>query len=199
MASKRRYHHGNLRETLLDAAIRLIAEAGPKGFTLREIARRAGVSHNAPYRHFRDKDELLAEVARQGFEELTQSMIKAARSQNTPVGQLRDAGLAYIDFALRRPQHFTIMFDAPVPESGQDAHDAGARSFQTLVKFIEACQKEGQIVSGDPAQLALIAWSLVHGIAKLALAGRFQGWTKSQIRAFARLAIDSSFHGLMPK
>src|SRR3981081_3161087 len=72
------YHHGNLREVLLDAAIRLISEVGPAGFTLREVARRAGVSHNAPYRHFRDRDDLMATVATQGFQELTQVMLRAA-------------------------------------------------------------------------------------------------------------------------
>src|SRR6266702_3244482 len=72
------YHHGNLREALLLAAIRLIGEVGPTAFTLREVARRAGVSHNAPYRHFRDRDDLMAAVAAQGFRELTQAMVEAA-------------------------------------------------------------------------------------------------------------------------
>ena len=74
----RPYHHGNLRQALLDAAIRLIAEVGPAGFTLREVARRAGVSHNAPYRHFQDRDDLMAAVAAQGFRELTQAMVRGA-------------------------------------------------------------------------------------------------------------------------
>src|SRR5580700_9985299 len=74
MSAERSYHHGNLKEVLLDAALALISEVGPQAFTLREVARRAGVSHNAPYRHFRDKDELLAVVAVQGFERLTAAM-----------------------------------------------------------------------------------------------------------------------------
>ncbi|SRR5579864_8862862 len=195
MASAHPYHHGNLREALIEAAVQLIAEVGPDGFTLREVARRAGVSHNAPYRHFRDKDALLAAVAGQGFEELTQSMLVAARKQQSPLERLRAAGLAYVEFALRRPQHFTSMFDASPAETGE-AGDAGARAFQTLVGFIEACQAAGSIPAGDPQPFALTAWSLVHGIAKLALAGRFPGWTKTEIRGFAQFAIESSLRGL---
>src|ERR1700746_1786308 len=97
------YHHGNLREALLGAAIRLIAEIGPSAFTLREVARRAGVSHNAPYRHFHDKDDLLAAVASQGYGELTEAMLQAAHRYFNPLDRLKHAGLAYIAFALRRP------------------------------------------------------------------------------------------------
>jgi len=195
MPRQRPYHHGNLRETLLQAAIELIAEAGPEGFTLREVARRAGVSHNAPYRHFQDRAELLAAVASQGFQELNQSMIAAADKQTDALGRLRGAGLAYVDFALRRPEHFTAMFDAAM--SGTS--DEGARAFQTLVGLIEACQKEGTMPAGDPVQFARVAWSLVHGIAKLAVAGRFPGWTRAKVLEFARFAIDASFHGLIPQ
>jgi AcrR family transcriptional regulator len=95
------YHHGNLREALLRAAIRLIAEVGPTAFTLREVARRAGVSHNAPYRHFRDKDDLMTAVATEGYRELTEAMERAARGQNRAIDRLKYAGLAYIEFALR--------------------------------------------------------------------------------------------------
>jgi len=108
------YHHGNLREALLGAAIRLIAEVGPTAFTLREVARRAGVSHNAPYRHFRDRDDLMAAVAAQGFRELTRAMIEAAAPKSDPLDRLKHAGLGYVTFALRRAEHFTVMFDAPI-------------------------------------------------------------------------------------
>src|SRR6195256_264747 len=108
------YHHGHLREALLQAAIQLIAEVGPAGFTLREVARRAGVSHNAPYRHFRDRDDLMAAVAAQGFRELTQAMMEAAGQPSDTLDRLKRAGLGYVAFALRRPEHFTVMFDAPI-------------------------------------------------------------------------------------
>src|SRR3979411_2879504 len=108
------YHHGHLREALLQAAIQLIAEVGPAGFTLREVARRADVSHNAPYRHFPDREDVLAAVAAQGFRELDEAMLAALRQKRSQVGRLKRAGLAYVEFALRRPEHFTVMFDAAV-------------------------------------------------------------------------------------
>ena len=194
--SERPYHHGNLREALLAAAVELIAEAGPAGFTLREAARRAGVSHNAPYRHFRDKDELVAAVAAQGFDELTQAMSKAAAKRKTTLDRLESSGLAYVGYALDRPQHFTVMFDTALSDAAELARVSGARAFETLVGFIVECQQDGKLPPGDPIELARVAWSLVHGIAKLAVAGRFPGWSRSQVLDFARLATDRLLRGL---
>ena len=112
MKRRTAYHHGNLRQVLLEAAISLIGEVGPKAFTLREVARRAGVSHNAPYRHFQDRDELLAAVRTQGYRELTETMLNACGPRATALQRLKKAGLAYVAFALRRPEHFRAMFDA---------------------------------------------------------------------------------------
>src|SRR5450631_4344387 len=107
------YHHANLRQTLLDAAVTLIGEVGPRAFTLREVARRAGVSHNAPYRHFVSKDELLAEVAAEGFDRLTASMQKSMARGLSPLERLELCGCGYVAFALRWPHHFLVMFDLP--------------------------------------------------------------------------------------
>src|ERR1700746_2817611 len=104
MRPRKPYHHGHLEETLLKTAIQLIGEVGPAGFTLREVARRAGVSHNAPYRHFADREKLLAGGASQGFRELTRAMRDAAQEEAKALDQLKAAGLAYIEFALRRPE-----------------------------------------------------------------------------------------------
>ena len=187
------YHHGNLREALLKAAIRLIAEVGPTAFTLREVARRAGVSHNAPYRHFRDKDDLLAAVAVQGFRELTQAMLDAAKRRRGALNQLKRAGLAYVEFALRRPEHFTIMFDAPVSKGKhRESAESGERAFSTLVSFVKNCQDEGRLAPGDSHQLALLAWSIVHGIAKLATAKRLPYQPRGEVLNFAEFVIDKS-------
>ena len=193
---RRPYHHGNLREALLQAALRVIAELGPAAFTLREVARRAGVSHNAPYRHFRDKDALLAAVAAQGFRELTHAMRDAGERRSKPLDRLKQSGLAYVAFAARRPEHFTVMFDAPViackdPEYLQASQEA----FNTLVNYIRNCQEEGQLPAGNTLERSLYAWSLVHGIAKLAVAGRFPFRTKSALLKFAKFAIDQSVSG----
>jgi AcrR family transcriptional regulator len=194
---RRPYHHGNLRETLLQGAVRVIAEVGPAAFTLREVARRAGVSHNAPYRHFRDKDALLAAVATEGFRELTRSMREAAGRQPRALDKLKQSGLAYVAFALRRPEHFTVMFDAPVRDSKDPEYvQASEESFDTLLTFIRNCQDQGQLPAGPTIDRALYAWSLVHGIAKLAVAGRFPFRTKASILKFAKFAIAESVPGL---
>jgi AcrR family transcriptional regulator len=190
---RRAYHHGNLREVLLQGAVSVIAEVGPAAFTLREVARRAGVSHNAPYRHFRDKDALLAAVAAQGFRELTRAMLEAGRQPSKALDKLKQSGLAYVAFAIRRPEHFTVMFDAPVCASKDPEYiQASREAFNTLVNYIRNCQEEGQLPAGSTLERSLYAWSLVHGIAKLAVAGRFPFQAKAALLKFAKFAIDES-------
>jgi AcrR family transcriptional regulator len=190
---KKPYHHGHLQEVLLQAAIRLIGEVGPAGFTLREVARRAGVSHNAPYRHFPDRESLLAAVATQGFRELTQAMREAAKDESGALEKLKRAGLAYIEFALRRPEHFAVMFDSPVSkDKTQGSAEAGEEAFGTLVALVKGAQDEGRLPTGNTLQLALLAWTMVHGIAKLATAKRLPYKSKADILNFARFVIDES-------
>src|SRR5467141_3324063 len=141
MGHPKPYHHGNLREALLEAAIRLIAEVGPTAFTMREVARRAGDSHNAPYRHFRDRDDLIAAVAAQGFRELTEAMVEEAGQRTDARDRLKHAGLGYLGFALRRPEHFTVMFDAPISKR-KHPHSAAAaeQAFGTRLGFVKGSQ-----------------------------------------------------------
>jgi AcrR family transcriptional regulator len=193
MKQRKPYHHGNLREALLEAAIRLIAEVGPTAFTLREVARRAGVSHNAPYRHFHDKDDLLAAVGVEGFRELKAAMLNAAGQQTNALDRLKRAGLAYVSFALRRPEHFTVMFDAPTPKrKNAVSAAAGKQAFDRLVSFVKDCQNEGKLPSGNPLEFALLAWTMVHGIAKLATTGRLPYRSKADILKFAEFVINES-------
>jgi len=173
MAAKRPYHRVNLKQSLLDAAVALIAEAGPQAFTLREVARRAGVSHNAPYRHFHDKDDLLAAVAAQGFDRLTGSMKNAMAKGRTASERLRLAGRGYVRFALESPQHILVMFEGPKPAEPRPEHAESARcAFQTLLDAVAAVQAEGELPKGDPHRFAVVAWSGVHGLAKLAIGGQ---------------------------
>jgi len=187
------YHHGHLREALLEAAIQLIAEVGPAGFTLREVARRAGVSHNAPYRHFPDREDLLAGVAAQGFRELNAAMLEAVTHHRSSVGRLKRAGLAYVEFALRRPEHFTVMFDAAVSKhKTPDSREAAEQAFGTLVSLVKSCQDEDRLPSGDLNQFALLAWSMVHGVAKLATAKRLPYESTADVLKFAKFVIDEA-------
>ena len=187
------YHHGNLREALLVAAIRLIGEVGPTAFTLREVARRAGVSHNAPYRHFRDKEDLMAAVATEGYRELTAAMVHAADKQFRALDRLKHAGLAYIEFAQRRPEYFTVMFDAPYSgRSHFHSLDAAKQAFSALVGFVKCAQDEGQLACGDPVEFAYLAWTMVHGVAKLAITHRLPYRTRGAVLKFASFVIDQS-------
>ncbi len=190
------YHHVNLRQTLLDSAVTLIGEVGPRAFTLREVARRAGVSHNAPYRHFASKDELLAEVAAEGFDRLIASMQKSMVRATSPPERLQECGCGYVAFALRWPQHFLVMFDLPQASLGQEKHQAaGQNAFAVLEECIAAAQRSGDLPAGDPLPLAWTAWSCVHGIAKLAVSGNLPLSTRATIE-FTRSTSSAVFSGM---
>ena len=187
------YHHPNLRQTLLDAAVALIGEVGPRAFTLREVARRARVSHNAPYRHFPSKDDLLRAVAAEGFERLTASLQKAMARGKSPRERLELCGTGYVDFALRWPQHIQVMFDLPAALNDcAPVHVAGQNAFAVLVSAITGAQASGDLPAGDPLPHAWTAWSLVHGIAKLAISGNLPMSPRATLE-FTRSASRSIF------
>lgn len=172
MARSEPYHRENLQQTLLEAAVALIGEVGPRAFTLREVARRANVSHNAPYRHFPSKDDLLVAVASEGFDRLTAVMEKWQTKGATPLERLQLSGCGYVDFALRWPHHFLVMFDLPSDLREECAEpEVGKNAFNVLMGCILAAQQSGDLPAGDPLPQAWTAWSLVHGIAKLAVSG----------------------------
>ncbi len=175
MPKARPYHRLNLKQILLDAAVDLIGELGPQAFTLREVARRAGVSHNAPYRHFRDKDDLLGAVAAEGFERLTESMEKEMKNGRNAGERLRLAGRGYVQFAIECPQHVLVMFERPASKEPRVEHlQPALRAFQTLLDAIQAAQAEKDLPAGDSYRFAVAAWSGVHGLAKLAMGGQLR-------------------------
>jgi AcrR family transcriptional regulator len=164
----RGYHHGNLREALIDAALALIAELGPSGFTFAEAARRAGVSPAAPYRHFRDRDALMAEVARRGFEILEIALQKAWNDGRPDVFSAFEAmGRAYLDFARSEPAYYVAMFEAGFQRTAE-VKQAGDRAFEVLrtaAEHLVATLPPGQ---RPPAMMmALHIWVLAHGTADL--------------------------------
>ncbi len=196
MAVKRPYHRVNLKQSLLDSAVALIGEVGPQAFTLREVARRAGVSHNAPYRHFRDKDDLLGAVAAQGFDRLTESMQKAIAKGRTAAERLSLAGRGYVEFAVRSPQHLLAMFEGPRPAEPRPEHaEPARRAFQILLDAITAVQAEGGLPKGDPYPLAVASWSAVHGLAKLAIGGQLP-FNAKQTFEFADYLTRVMAHGM---
>ena len=195
MSRSEPYHHANLRQTLLDAAVTLIGEVGPRAFTLREVARRAGVSHNAPYRHFASKDVLLAEVATEGFDRLTASMQRSMARATSSRERLQECGCGYVAFALRWPQHFLVMFDLAQATHGHEKQQAGQNAFSVLQECIAATQESGDLPAGDLMPFTWMAWSLVHGIAKLAISGNLPLNARSTIE-FTRSASQAIFNGM---
>ena len=171
-----RYHHGDLRRALIEEAVRTIQHDGIDSLTLRAVGQRLRVSRTALYRHFADKSALLAAVARDGFRMLRTALVEAWEQAGRGRAGFDAMGLAYVGFALAHPAHYRVMFGgflarpSPDPELSEEAGNA----FQVLVDAIVAQQQTGLMRPDDPLQLARFIWSLVHGIAMLAIDGHLQ-------------------------
>ena len=169
------YHHGDLKRALTGAALSLVAEKGPKGFTLTEAARRAGVSVAAPYRHFADKAELLATVAEQGFSDLHADLGAAADAASDPKVRVIELGRAYVRWAIAHPDHYQVMFGAErVKADHPGLAVAAERAFGDLLDAITRCQEAGVVEGRDPRAIAAPLWSLVHGVSSLAIGGELR-------------------------
>lgn len=167
---RRGYHHGNLREALIAAALDLIGQKGPAGFTFAEAARQAGVSAAAPYRHFRDRDALMADVAKRGFELFSQRLEAAWQDGHpTPLRALERMGVAYLAFAREEPAYFSAMFESGLPAADNpDLVEAGDRAIGALRRACEVLVASLPADKRPPAMMvALHIWSLSHGIASL--------------------------------
>ena len=170
-AAPRPYHHGDLREALLDAAQAWLDAPGAATPTLREIAKAAGVSHAAPYHHFAGLDELLAAVAARAFARLADAMAHASANARSSAGALLDIGEAYVRVALAHPAQFRLMFGPMLARKAEFpllAQEAG-RAFGVLLAAASAH------APGRGLELALAGWSLSHGAANLAIDGAFDG------------------------
>jgi len=168
--SKRGYHHGNLREALINAALSLIGEKGPAGFSFAEAARAAGVSAAAPYRHFRDRDALLAAVAERGFADFADALARAwDNGQPAPRQAFDRVGRAYLAFASTRPAEFAAMFESGLSFADHpQLRAAGDAAFAVLRTSCEAVIATVPAARRPPAlMMALHIWSLSHGIAVL--------------------------------
>ncbi len=167
--SKKPYHHGALRQALLEGAMKLLEENGAPQLSLREAARKAGVSQTAPYRHFTSKEALLAALAAQGFQDLCTAMDKAKAATDNAAENLHAMGRAYVGFALARPQLFRLMFGPEISDkSAFPETDAAARgAYSRLARAVEAYLAARRIHLKTPQVPAVTAWSLVHGLAAL--------------------------------
>jgi len=170
------YHHGNLKQVLLEAARKLIEQYGPAGFSLTEAARLAGVSPAAPYRHFRDRDALLAEVARSGFERFAARLDMAWNNGvPTPLSALEQLGRAYLAFARDEPASYSVMFDTGLAEAAHEPMPAADRAFDVLQQAAAALCRTLPESKRPPVKLmTLHIWAMSHGVATLFAQGELQ-------------------------
>jgi AcrR family transcriptional regulator len=172
------YHHGDLRNALVQAAIDVISTGGPELITLREVSRRVGVNHRAAYRHFEDLTSLLAAVAEQGYHELHLALQASLTplKRATAERRLEAIGVAYIDFALTHPSHYRIMFGRRLNEDGRFPHleDAVMQAFDLLQAEFTRGQESGRFAPTPVREAVFSFWSLAHGFASLALVQRIR-------------------------
>ena len=176
-ASADGYHHGDLRRALVDAAMALVTEEENWAFSLREVARRAGVSHNAPYNHFADKRELLAAVAAAGYDALRDKLLASFSADNPPDKALIKCGVAYVKFGLENPGYYRLMFSSELagvdgrPDAVLEAAGRSRSVLESILRrgahegvFSTTMKREEELEAG-----VLTAWSAVHGLTMLAL------------------------------
>lgn len=166
------YHHGDLRNTLLTSGAQLLAEEGIQALSLRSLAKRAGVSHNAPYQHFADKETFLAALAEQGFHLLGAAMdagLQAVGEADT-LACLIAIGQAYVQFALDYPSHLHIMFSSFPHERYPTLKQTSLEVLAKLIAVLEAGQAQQRLVPDDVYQQALLVWTMLHGLSTLSAA-----------------------------
>ena len=172
MSRKNSYHHGDLKNALIQAGIEILSREGVNGLSLRKVARKAGVSHAAPYAHFTDKQALVAAISTAGYEKLYDKVYDAVQHyQGDPLRQFVEAAWAYVEFALTDPDHFKITLSGVVEkEKDYPAFvDISHKSFGLVVELVEAGQRAGILNEGPPDLVAVSVWGLVHGFVSLIL------------------------------
>ena len=187
----RPYHHGALREALLEQAERTVRERGADALSLRELARAVGVSHGAPRRHFPDRQALLDAVAEAGFDRLGVELRAAADGAGEEFEpRLRATAAAYVRFATRDPALLDLMFAGKHRETSGALHEAAENAFAVMLELIAQGQAEGALEPGEPERVGLVLFSTIQGIASLVSAGIVQ---PDQLEA---LVVDAIAHFL---
>jgi AcrR family transcriptional regulator len=172
MSKKTSYHHGDLKNALIQAGIEILSKEGVNAMSLRKVARRAGVSHAAPYAHFADKQALVAAISTEGYRKLYDKVYNAAQNhRGDPLRQLVEGAWAYVEFALNDSEHFRITLSGVVEkEKEYPAYvEISQKGFRLVVQLVEACQKAGVLNEGPPDLMAASVWGLVHGFVSLIL------------------------------
>ncbi|MFJ6536093.1 TetR/AcrR family transcriptional regulator [Paenarthrobacter sp. NPDC091711] len=170
------YHHGKLREALLERAMETIEEAGVDGLSLRQLARDVNVSHGAPAKHFRDKQALIDAVALAGFESMNRLIQDAAQSGEDLRGRFVSVGKAYVHFAVEHPALLTVMYSTKHhPDSSDELRNTGVQGIHVAQAMIAEAQEAGALAAGNPETLAMVCFVSLHGTALLAAGGQLDG------------------------
>jgi AcrR family transcriptional regulator len=169
------YHHGDLKNALINAGIAILARDGIEGLSLRKVALEAGVSHAAPYAHFADKQTLIAAIATDGHRKINARFTEVRdRHPGDPLRQLIETAWAYTEFGLEEPGHFKVTYSSAVTKERDypDLADMIERNFEILHGLVERCQAKGVLLPGDPDLAVVGLWSIVHGFVSLLLEGQ---------------------------
>ncbi len=174
MPSKK-YHHGDLKRALIQAGVKILAKEGVGGLSLRKVARKAGVSHSAPYAHFPNKQSLIAAISTEGFKQMYAELdVAAAPYASDPRRQLVEGAQAYTAFAMNNPDTFKIMFSG-ILEKEKDYPafvETSRQAFEWVVNVVRACQRAGALPPADAELAAVALWGQLHGVISLALEGQ---------------------------
>ena len=176
------YHHGDLGQALLDEALRSIEADGVENLTVRAVGAKLRVSRSALYRHFSDKQALLAAVAREGFRTFRLALAGAWERHGRGLAGFEAQGAAYLQFAREHPAHYRVMFGRFIESCAKDPEvvEEAAGAFQVLVDALESLQREGLARKEDPQMLARFVWASVHGLAMLTIDGQLRGESRSR-------------------
>lgn len=197
------YHHGDLRNALLNISIRLLKEKGPKSISLRAIAKMAGVSHAAPYRHFKDKMDVLVAIAQKGFEHLSDELSTVCHYFKSPTQQLEEVAIVYVKNAVYNPEFHHLMFGGIIPPGcwSQEMKAASEKTYQSLVQIVKNGQAHGLYSEIPTMQLTLMLWSSIHGLAGLLANGYLAEVLTSEdhIKDMATGIIDTFQSGILKR
>lgn len=192
----RSYHHGNLRSALLECAERTLRERGVRELSLRQLARKVGVSHAAPRRHFEDKQALLDALAEEGFEQLGRELRAAVEATGDFEARLVGLARAYVRFATRRAALLELMFTAKHRSDAAGLREAADRAFAPALQLIAEGQARGQVVAGDEKGVAIVAYATLQGLAAMVNGGMLEGDAADDVVAET---VEQLLLGLRPR
>jgi len=204
MPVKTRYHHGDLKNALIEAGATVLAREGPSALSLRRVAQEAGVSHAAPYAHFADKPALIAAIATEGYRRLYEVLLETIEAQKgRPARQLHAAAAAYVTFALEHPNLFKVTMSQVVEKHRQYRAfvEISNRCFALLLRLVRTNQVAGILEKAPPALAAVSLWSSIHGLATLLLEDQLSSRVKARfpVAKMVRFTLRQATRGEHPR